>query len=112
MNILPNPDEAAARLEAAGESGAAELIRAMQAELTLVRRERDGLADFARSIAGLSGHEMSHNSRLMVAAGKALDALRVSRRCPSRQNGEHWWMRAEPVRGARCASCHARRPGT
>lgn len=112
MNVLPTPDEAVARLEAAGESGAADLVRAMQAELAVVRRERDGLADFARSVAGLSGREMSHNSRLMVAARKALDVLRVSKRCPSRENGEHWWMRSASLSGSRCFSCHARRPGS
>ncbi|MBE4790324.1 hypothetical protein [Streptomyces caniscabiei] len=112
MNALPSPDDAASRLEAAGDGDAAALIRAMQAELALVRGERDRLAEFTRLIAGLLGSEMSHNSTLIVRAKQALDTLRVTERCTQRESGQHSWMRREPVFGSRCFSCHARRPGT
>ncbi|MDX3283545.1 hypothetical protein [Streptomyces scabiei] len=112
MNALPSPDDAASRLEAAGNGDAAALIRAMKAELALVRRERDWLAEFTRSVARLSGSEMSHNSTLIVRAKKALDTLRVTERCAERESGQHSWMRRDKVFGSRCFSCHARRPGT
>lgn len=104
------PDEMAASLDAAGETQAAALIRAMAAELATVRAERDGLAAFTRGIAGLAGHGTSHNAGLSVRALETLDTLRVTERCPRRETGRHRWMRADPVFGSRCISCHARRP--
>lgn len=111
---LPTPQEASARLSAAGEDEAAALIEAMVAELAAVRAERDVLADFTRSISQLRGSDMSHNASLTVQAKKALDALRVTERCPrpGRSDGRHRWMRSDPVFGSRCFSCNARRPGT
>lgn len=108
MPVLPTPDDAAAHLSALGEHGAAELIRAMTAELAVVRRERDTLVGFTRSIAKLAGYEMSHNSRLVVQAHDALDVLRVTRRCPGSEDSQHWWMRDHGA-GSRCFSCKARR---
>lgn len=112
MNDLPAPEDAAKRLDGLGEAGAAALVRAMTAELATVRAERDGLASFARSISFLNGSDLSQNSGLMVSAKKALDALRVTERCPVREDGKHRWMRAALVSGSRCFSCNARRPGT
>lgn len=109
MNSPPTPDEAAAKLEAAGETESAALILAMAAELATARQERDALAGFTRSIATLAGHEMSHNSRLIVQAHKVLDVLRVTRRCPVSAEGRHWWMRGRGA-GSRCFSCKAMRP--
>jgi hypothetical protein len=109
VTTLPTPEETAGRLDAVGETEAAALIRSMAAELQTVRAERDTLAAFTRSIAGLAGYAMSHNSRLVVQAQEALDALRVTRRCPKGSDGEHWWMRDHGI-GSRCFSCHAKRP--
>lgn len=109
MPVLPAPDDAATRLSGLGEHDAAELIRAMAAELAIVRRERDTLVGFTRSIAKLAGYEMSHNSHLIVQAHEALDVLRVTPRCPGSEDGQHWWMRNCGA-GSRCFSCKARRP--
>jgi hypothetical protein len=108
---LPTPEDAVARLAGLGEDGAAALVRAMAAELAAVRQERDTLAEFTRSIAGLSGAGTSHNATLVVSGTRALDALRVTRRCPDpvRPDGEHRWMRDHGW-GSRCFSCHALRP--
>lgn len=110
MDDLPMPDDAVVRLEAAGEAGAAALIRAMVAELALVRAERDTLAVFTRSVSMSGGTGLSHNAGLAVRAMKALDTLRVTERCPKRENGRHRWMRYDDVFGSRCFSCNARRP--
>jgi hypothetical protein len=112
MTILPTPAEAADRLEAAGETDAAALIRAMAVELATVRAERDGLAAFTRSVSISGGSSSIDSSRLAVRAMKVLDTLRVTERCPKREGGQHRWMRRDDVFGSRCFSCNARRPGT
>jgi len=98
----------AEHLDRLGQTSAADLVRAMTEELALVRRERDTLAEHARRIAGLAGHELSHNCRLIGPAVEALDVLRVTRRCPSTTDGRHWPLRH--LSATRCAWCHARLP--
>lgn len=108
------PEETAAHLVEVGETAAATLMRAMVRELSAVRRERDALAQHARHIAGLPGDGMSHNCQLTGPAREALDVLRVTRRCPSTEDGQHWPLR-RPGGDIRCAWCHAclpdNRPG-
>ena len=104
------PEGAAASLQARGDNGYARLIRAMNEELAAVRAERDSLADFVRMVSKSSGSP--ERAQLAVRARKALDTLRVMKRCPVREDGQHHWMRADEVFGSRCFSCDARRPGT
>jgi hypothetical protein len=106
-----DPEQVAAHLDGLGETAAADLVRAMVHELATARSERDVLAHHTRGIAGLPGHEMSHNCRLIGPAIEALDVLRVTRRCPSTEAGQHWPLRR--LSGdLRCAWCHARLPGS
>lgn len=86
--------------------------QAAKEELAAVEGERDAVALFARSIALLDGSGVTRNATLAVRAMKALDALRVTERCPKRDGGAHRWMRPNDVFGSRCFSCSARRPGS
>jgi hypothetical protein len=104
-----DPECVAQHLDAAGQTAAATLVRALTGELAAVRRERDGLAAFTRLIAGLNGSDMSHNCTLIVRAREALDGLRVTRRCAKHEDGRH---RPHQYFGGliRCLWCHARLP--
>lgn len=104
-----DPESVAQHLDAAGQTAAATLVRALAGELAAVRRERNGLAAFVRRIAGLNGSDMSHNATLIVPAREALDGLRVTRRCPKAEGGQH---RPHQHFGGlvRCLWCHARLP--
>ena len=110
MTSTLDPEKAAAHLDELGETTAATLMRAMAHELAVVRSERDTLAAHSRRSAGLPGDGMSHNCHLIGPARDALDILRVTRRCPSASDGQHWPLR-RPT-GTRCAWCHARIPET
>lgn len=104
------PEGAAVSLATKGQNGEARLIRAMAEELAAVRAERDSLAGFVRAVSKSGGSP--DRARLAVRARKILDTLRVTKRCPEREDGRHRWMRADEVFGSRCFSCDARRPGT
>lgn len=106
--VPADPEQVAQHLDQAGETAAAALVRAMVGELAAVRSERDGLAAFARSIARLAGYELSHNSTLIVRAHKALDALRVTRRCPVAEDGRHRPLHR--IIDVRCKRCDVRLP--
>ncbi len=102
------PEQVAEHLDSLGETAAALLVGAMARELTLLRGERDALATHTRSIAALPSHGTSYNGALIAAAKKALDTLRVTRRCPVAENRRHAPSESRGV--TRCRLCHARVP--
>lgn len=103
-----DPEQVAEHLDSLGETTAALLLRAQARELTVVRGERDALATHIRSIAVLPATGTSYNGALIAAAKKALDALRVTKRCPVATDRRHAPVETRGV--TRCRLCHTRVP--